>query len=90
MHKGGVGVGIELLIQLSPRPTPFSDREDDASSINWPQLRRAPNRSVVVMKQGVKILIVWIFWLDKTVFSQMYIWGFGGSENRTKNQVKIF
>ena len=34
MHKGGVGVGIELLIQLSPRPTPFSDREDDASSIN--------------------------------------------------------
>jgi len=33
MHKG-VGVGIELLIQLSPRPTPFSDREDDASSIN--------------------------------------------------------
>jgi len=29
MHKG-VGVGIELLIQLSLRPTPFSDREDDA------------------------------------------------------------
>ena len=45
MHKGvGVGielliqlspgVGIELLIQLSPHPTPFSDCEDDASSIN--------------------------------------------------------
>jgi hypothetical protein len=34
MHKG-VGVGIELLIQLSPRPTPFSNREDDASSINF-------------------------------------------------------
>jgi hypothetical protein len=33
MHKG-VGVGIEFLIQLSPRPTPFSDRKDDASSIN--------------------------------------------------------
>jgi hypothetical protein len=33
MHKG-VGVGIELLIQLSPCPTPFSDQEDDASSIN--------------------------------------------------------
>ena len=33
MHKG-VGIGIELLIQLSPGPTPFSDREDDASSIN--------------------------------------------------------
>jgi len=32
MHKG-VGVGIELLIQLSPRPTPFSDREDDASRV---------------------------------------------------------
>ncbi len=30
MHKG-VGVGIEFLIQLSPRPTPFSDRKDDAS-----------------------------------------------------------
>jgi hypothetical protein len=30
MHKG-VGDGIEFLIQLSPRPTPFSDRKDDAS-----------------------------------------------------------
>ena len=30
MHKG-VGVGIEFLIQLSPRPTPFSNRKDDAS-----------------------------------------------------------
>jgi hypothetical protein len=29
----GIGVGIELLIQLSPRPTPFSDREDDASRV---------------------------------------------------------
>jgi len=34
MHKG-VGVGIELLIQLSPRPTPFSGREDDASPNNF-------------------------------------------------------
>jgi len=25
-----------------------------------------------------------------TDFSQMYLGGFGGSENRTKNQVKIF
>jgi hypothetical protein len=25
---------IEFLIQFSPRPTPFSDREDDASSTN--------------------------------------------------------
>jgi hypothetical protein len=33
MHKG-VGDGIEFLIQLSPRPTPFSDLKDDASSIN--------------------------------------------------------
>ncbi len=32
MHKG-VGVGIELLIQLYPRLTPFSDREDDASRV---------------------------------------------------------
>jgi hypothetical protein len=25
---------LNFLIQLSPRPTPFSDRKDDASSIN--------------------------------------------------------
>jgi len=32
MHKG-VGVGIEVSIQLSPRPTLFSDREEDASRV---------------------------------------------------------
>ena len=30
---GGVGFGTELLIQFSPRPIPFSDREDDASPL---------------------------------------------------------
>jgi hypothetical protein len=32
VHKA-VGFGTEFLIQFSPHLTPFSDREDDASSI---------------------------------------------------------
>jgi hypothetical protein len=34
----GIGFGIEFLIQFSPPPIPFGDREDDASSINLPHV----------------------------------------------------
>jgi hypothetical protein len=37
VHEG-IGFGIEFSIQFSPPPIPFSNREDDASSINLPRV----------------------------------------------------